>query len=115
MTHTSILLPRYPIRRFEPTQLDLRPKEISGCHQNAMRTRVGYSVQYSQWCSIKALEVTATPATGSRRGAQELIRKPRPLSVIRNRRLNNVALVAHTTQFSSVQYTRLRSNDRSSY
>ena len=28
----------------------------------------------------------------SRRGARELIRKPRPLAVIRNRRLNSVAL-----------------------
>ena len=39
----------------------------------------------------------------SRRGARELMTKPRPLAVIRNRRLNSVALSVPTT-FSSVRY-----------
>ena len=40
----------------------------------------------------------------SRRGARELITKPRPLAVIRNRRLNSVALLdpLRSVQFSSV-------------
>ena len=38
----------------------------------------------------------------SRRGARELITKPRPLAVIRNRRLNSVALLV---QLRSVQFS----------
>ena len=52
-------------------------------------------------------------------GARELIRKPRPLAVIRNRPLNSVALLAslyitalhfqpHCVQFTSVQFKNSR-------
>ena len=42
--------------------------------------------------------------TPSRRGARELVKKPHPLAVNRNRRLNNVALLVplRSAQFSSV-------------
>ena len=45
----------------------------------------------------------------SRRGARELITKPRTLAVTRNRRLNSVALLVplRSVQFSSVQFMLL--------
>ena len=44
--------------------------------------------------------------TPSRRGARELVKKPHPLAVNRNRRLNNVALLVplRSAQFSSVSF-----------
>ena len=44
----------------------------------------------------------------SRRGARELIRKPRPLAVIRNRRLNSVALLV---PLRSVQFSAFRTSE----
>ena len=52
-------------------------------------------------CSARS----ALENTLSRRGAWELITKPRPLAVIRNRRLNSVALLVplRSVQFTSSQ------------
>ena len=55
---------------------------------------------YVQFSSVGRLVYPGRPP--SRRGAWELITKPRPLAVIRNRRLNSVALLVplRSVQFS---------------
>ena len=63
---------------------------------------VGAGVAFKTFILVPLRGALTTPRP-SRRGARELITKPRPLAVIRNRRLNSVALLValRSVQFSS--------------